>query len=230
MEIKPDEQMGRTKLVDKSVKPMSTVQSITPSNFIVGARTPAYGAVVLGDYKGTARFLDLDKLVNQPLVWAEQQHILGILDGREEDYDLQTISPPVGATVGATYTASLTVPTGQTWYVNAVVVTLDSTGSNHGVSANWHCSLWTDRAATPSQYGQPFHGQNLAIANNATNVWWDEFYVGGPVWQLTNKPVLLRLPAGTTITFVVIITTAAVTVELDNTLALYGFVTKALVS
>lgn len=224
------EDMGKRRIVDKSVLPLSSVASVTPANFVIGASNPAYGAVVLGDYKGAARFLDLDKLVNQPLAVVEQQHILGILDGREEDYDLQTLTNVNGAVVGTVYSAALTVPAGEVWYINAVIVVLDTTASAHGLTGNWHCSLWTDRAATPSTFGQPFHGANLVQAAGGTTTWWDEFGPIATAWLVTNKTSLLRLPAGAVITFAITTTTAAATAAVANTLALYGFVTPALVA
>jgi len=63
------------------------------------------GVIPMGDYKGYGALWDIDKAVKQPLVLAEQLHILGILDGREEDYDLQTIRIPTGSVAGAEVTA-----------------------------------------------------------------------------------------------------------------------------
>ena len=230
MEFNIGDKMGKRRLVDKTIQPMTTVQNITPANFVIASRTPAYGAIVMGDYKGSARFLDLNKLVNLPLVWTEQQHILGILDGREEGYDLKTLTVANGAAVGTSYNGSLVVPSGQVWYVNAILVTLDATGSAHGLSANWHCSLWTDRAATPSSYGQPFYANNITQAAGRSSTTYAEFGPIATAWLVTNKTVLLRLPAGTSITFVVTTTTAAATAEVSNTLMIKGFTTTQLVS
>lgn len=222
--------MGKQRLINKSIQPMSTVQNVTPANFTIARQTPAYGAIVMGDYKGAARFLDLNKMVNLPLVWAEQQHILGILDGREEDYDLETLTVANAAAIGTGYSGTLTVPSGEVWYVNAVQVVLDTTASAHGLTANWHCSLWPDRAATPSTHGQPFYGTNLVQAAGGTTTTLAEFGPIATAWLITNKTVLLRLPAGAVITFAITTTTAIATAAVANTIILKGFRTEALVA
>ena len=221
--------MGQQKLIDKTIHPLTTVSSITPANFTIAARNAAYGSIVIGDYKGAARFVDLNKLVNLPLAWTEQQHILGILDGREEDYDLQTLTVANGAVVGTSYNGSLTVPSGQVWFLNAVEVVLDTTASAHGLTGNWHCSLWTDRAATPSSYGQPFYGTSLVRAAGGSTTWLAEFGPIATAWLITNKTVLLRLPAGAVLTFLITTTTAAATAAVACTLSVKGFTTPALV-
>jgi hypothetical protein len=221
--------MGKQKLADKTINPMTAISSISPASFVVGSQIPAYGAIVLGDYKGSAAFIDLDKLVNKPLVLVEQQHILGILDGREEGYDLRTITVPNGAVNGTAYTGTLTVPAGEVWYLNAVVTLLDTTASAHGLTGNWHCSKWTDRAATPSAYGQPFYGANLVRAAGGATTWWAEFGPIATAWLITNKTVLLRLPSGTVLTFAITLTTANATAAVACTLSLNGFATPALV-
>jgi len=230
MKLNVDEIMGKRRTVDKSIQPMATVQNITPANFTIAALTPAYGAVVIGDYKGAARFLDLNKLVNLPLVWAEQQHILGILDGREEGYDLKTLTVANTAPLGTSYSGALTVPSGEVWYVNAVQVVLDTTASAHGLTANWHLDKWTDRAATPSAHGQPFYATNLVQAAGGTTTTLAEFGPIATAWLITNKTVLLRLPAGAVLTFAITTTTAPATAAVANTLILKGFVTPALVA
>lgn len=229
MEMYTNENMGKRKLVDKAIQPMSTIAAVTPANFVIGPRNPAYGAVILGDYKGSARFLDLNKLVNLPLVWAEQQHILGILDGREEGYDLRTLTVANGAVLGTAYSGSLTVPSGEVWYLNAVQVVLDTTASAHGLTGNWRCSIWPDRAATPSPDGQAFYAANLVRAAGGATTWLAEFGPIATAWLITNKTVLLRLPAGTVITLAIATTTAQATAAVANTLMLKGFRTEVLV-
>jgi len=222
--------MGKQKLIDKTLRPQSTISTISPANFSIGASIPAYGAIILGDYKGAARFIDLDKLVNKPLVWTEQQHILGMLDGREEGYDLRTLTVANLAVVGTSYSGTLTVPAGQVWYLNAVVTTLNTTGSAHGLTGNWNCSAWTDRVATPSSFGQPFYGAALVRAAGGTTTWWAEFGPIATAWLVTNKTILLRLPAGTVLTFAITTTTAGATAAVACTMALNGFTTPELVA
>jgi len=185
------------------------------------------GVIPMGDYKGYGALWDIDKAVKQPLVLAEQLHILGILDGREEDYDLQTIRIPTGSVAGAEVRETLEVPSGEVWYVTAVVLTTPA--DQGGTPAiNWRCSLWTDRAATPDSAGQAFHAANLSNTPNG-GTWTDEFHALGPSIALANKPCALRLPAGTVITAVATNLNAAATANMDCTLALYGFIGKPLV-
>lgn len=185
------------------------------------------GSIPIGDYKGYGALWDIDKAVKQPLVLAEQLHILGILDGREEDYDLQTVTIPNASAANAQVSGSLTVPSGEVWYVNAIetVLPADAGGSP---TANWHCSLWTDRAATPSTYGQPFHAAAFNFGPGG-GTQWDEFTSPANWWAATNKPMLLRLPAGTVITLVVTNAGAVATAQMDCTLQLFGFIGKPLV-
>lgn len=223
------DEMGKQKLVDKSIQPMATIASITPANFTVATHTPAYGAIVLGDYKGSARFLDLNKLVNEPLVWAEQQHILGILDGREEDYDLQTLTITLAEIAGTAHTATFTVPSGEVWYLNRVVGTLPASGGANIITYNWRCNLWTDRAATPSTAGQAFHAADVNFgAGGGTQ--FDDFGIEAVWWNLTNQQVMLRLPAGTIITCTFTNTGVGAAATVLATCQMYGFIGKSLVA
>ncbi|GAI45194.1 unnamed protein product, partial [marine sediment metagenome] len=167
------------------------------------------------DYKGIAAILDLDLLVKQPLVEAERMHILGLLDGREGNYDSVSLTTVAGE-VATTRTGTLTVPTGEVWFINSVVTTIPA-----NCVGNWHCSLWTDRVAA-SVLGQPFHAAVLAPGEHR-----DEFSTVGGVWLITNKGVELRLPAGAVITFVM--TSVPAVALVTGTLLLYGWVGKVLV-
>jgi len=217
--------MGKQKLVDKSIDPIKALQS--GSYTIAQVQQMFNGVIPIGDYKGYGALFDIDLLVKQPLVQAEQQHILGILDGREEDYDLQTVSIPLAAAAGAVVTGSLTVPAGEVWYINAIRIVLpaDQGGSP---TANWYNSMWTDRAATPNAAGQPFHAAGINFSPGG-GTQWDEFTNPANWWAPTNKPVLLRLPGGTVITMGVVNTGAVATAQMDCTIALFGFVAKSLV-
>jgi len=78
--------MGKQKIVDKTITPLQALTSVTPLTATEGRTRGSLGILPIGVYKGEAAFIDLDKLANQPLVEAEQLHILGILDGREEEW------------------------------------------------------------------------------------------------------------------------------------------------
>ena len=225
--------MGKERLVDKTnkpVHPLSVPTTLSPLH-VTNRASSDLGVLPIGVFKGQAAFWDLDKAVNLPLAWIEQQHILGILDGREEDYDLATLTPAVGAATGTVYRKTLTVPSGVVWYINAVEVVLNTTAAAHSLLANWRCSLWTDRADPPSEYGQAFYYADLThAATTAAATTLAEFGPIATAWLITNKTVLLRLPAGAKITFVVTTGTAAVNEAVANTLRLKGFTTRALVA
>jgi len=205
-----------------TVRPNQVATTLSPYQ----ATSQGIGFLPIGEYKGSATFFDLDNLVNQPTVLAEEKHILGILDGREEDYDLQTLSIAAAEAVGTTHMAQLTVPSGAVWFINSVVTTLPASGGANILTANWYCSLWTDRTGALG-YGQPFHANAINFGVGG-GIQYDEFDVPGPIWAVTNKPVALRLPAGTVITVIVTNTTAVAAGAVTATFQLYGYVGRTL--
>ncbi len=228
--------MGKDRVVNKDIgfneamdKVVKGLQSGSYSTAQIQQMFP--GVIPMGDYKGYGALWDIDLAVKQPLVAAEQLHILGILDGRLEGHDLVTVTIPNGALANAVFRGSLVVPAGQVWFVTAVeTVTPADDGGTPAI--NWACSLWTDPAATPDPAGQPFH----AIPKSATpagDTFLDEFH-----WTAmrdlaavveTNKPVALRLPAGAVITAIATNLTLPATGDMDCTLALYGYIGRPLV-
>jgi len=235
--------MGSKKLVDKTVKPMTTLTSLTPALVTSGTPYGQLGILPIGYYKGSAAFWDLNLAVNEPNVYAEQQYIEGILSGREAGYDLVTINVPALTAAAIQLTGTLTVPTGELWYVNAI--SMNCAGDpTAGFTMNWYNSMWTDRVGALG-FGQPFHSPAHALANLvdplnalATHVGpgggavnqSDEFGQVATVWLITNKVPLLRLPAGTVITFTVLVDTAPVTAITACTLGVFGSVGKILVA
>ncbi len=235
--INLEDPMGKQRVVDKTVRPMTTLTSLTPALVTGGQAYGLIGNLPIGYYKGSAAFWDLDLAVNQPNVMAEQEHILGILDGREEDYDLQTLTVALLSVAGTALTGTLTVPTGELWYVNCI--RLDCPGdATAGFTMNWACDLWTDRIGAAAA-GQPFRTAAVALASAgiATHVapaggaiqQLDEFGEIATAWLVTNKTPLLRLPGGTIITFTLLTDTAAPTVATACTLSVHGAMAKILV-
>ena len=226
--------MGDKKLVNKEISPdeaarivIKALQAGTYTVAQIQAMFP--GFIPMGDYKGYGALWNIDLAVKQPLVLAEQLHILGLLDGREEDYDLQTIRIPNGAAIGASVRERLAVPTGDVWYVTAVelITPADQGGTP---TLNWRCSLWTDRATTPDTDGQAFRPAGQEWSNSpGGGTAYDEFVPPANWWAARNKPVMLRLPGGTVITAVATNTVALATANMDCTLRLYGFIGKSLV-
>jgi len=143
-------------LVDKTVRPLTTLTNLTPASVTGGIAVSALGRLPIGVYKGVAAFFDLDKLANQPLVQAEQQHIMGILSGREAAYDLANVAIAAADPIGTAHLGVITVPTGEIWYVNAVEGFSPANGALAQVGYNWYCSMWTDRVGSLG-HGQPFH-------------------------------------------------------------------------
>lgn len=203
-----------------TIKPL-TLTNLTPANVIQDASKA--GVIPVANYKGQPAFWDLDKAVNQPLVWAEQLHILGNIDGAGVN-GLATMT--VGVIVaGAVVSATITVPAGQVWFINAVVGTCaaDATGT---VVYNWRCSLFPDAAG--NVLGGVYHTAWLATALGPQN---DEFSAIATVFNIANKPVMLRLPATTTITGQLMNAAgAANTTGVVGTMQLFGFIGRALVA
>jgi hypothetical protein len=218
--------MGERRVVpgNRQLSPLQVAYNLTPALATGGRTAGSLGYVPIGYYKGAAAFFDLDKMANQPLAWAERQHILGILDGREEDYDLQTVTVPAGALTGQVLSGTLTVPAGVVFYVSCVELTVGVDPAPGAVLTGfWRCSLWTDRAATPNAAGQLFN--SLGDVGNVFH----EFGEWTTLLAITNKTPLLRLPAGAVITFT-ITTVGAASAAIASTLQLYGTVGKALVA
>lgn len=220
--------MSKDRLVDKTISPLQ-LTNLTPASVTQGRATNTWGVIPIGNYKGAAAFFDLDKMANQPLVWAEQQHILGILDGREEDYDLQTLATIAAEAIGTVHTAALTVPAGVVWFLNAVELVVPASGGGNAITANWRCSLWSDRSLVPSPNGQAFHPADYNPgAGGGTQ--WDEFGVICIAWAVDNKQSLLRLPAGAVLTVTFTNTLAIAAAAVNCIFRVYGFVGKLLVA
>ena len=235
--------MGRQKIVDKTIKPLEDIgalQTVGPLNVTEAIRN-RIGYFPLGGYKGQTVFFDLDKLVNEPLVNAEKQHILGILDGRLPGRDLATIHIPDGQPAGAAARAQLIVPAGQVWFIHAVAVAHGADHTTGVVACNWRCSIWPSPEDPPDENGQAFHAVAKEGITGDALAFTDMFYTGaiGSAFTaappaatdvvLTNKDVSLRLPAGASITLTTLVTTPIDGDDVDVTLALYGYVGKRLV-
>ncbi len=217
--------MGEKKLVDKTISPAEIMRALAAGDITFAQAQQMYNGVIpIGDYKGAAAALDIDKLVKQPLVWPEQLYVLGNLDGATEDTDLQTITVPAGALATAVVGETLTVPTGEVWYINAVVGTClaDATGT---IVYNWRCSLFPDAAGNP--LGGVYHTNWIATPLGPQ---FDEFSAIATLFAVGNKPMPLRLPAGATISGELMNAAgAAAATGVAGTLQLYGWRGKPLV-
>jgi len=221
--------MGKQDVKSKVVSPAEIVRALQSGSITTAQAQQMFNGVMpIGDYKGIASVFDLDKLVNQPSILAEQQHVLGILSGREEDYDLQTVDVVLAEVIGTAHVAQLTVPDDELWFVQAIETTVPASGGVSQYGTNWFCSLWTDRVGALG-YGQPFWGAEQLSAVGGSN-WFDEFGVAPNVFAVSNKQPVLRAPAGTVFTFIVTTRTLACDLALNVTFQVWGYRGKPLVA
>lgn len=237
------------KLIDKTVRPMTTVVNLSPGQAVASIPAGSLGNLPIGYYRGAPAFWDLDKAVVQPLVSAEREHILGNLDGRTLAYDRIPVTFTAAEAIALQRRARLTVPAGQVWYVQAVQLyaAKDTTAT---FDVNFRCSLWPDIVAagvTPDVDGQAYLGWD-GVGTNAINIWnflfgvppvttnighgsTDALYLGNDIATPKTQPALLRLPAGAVLTAQVTVrTNVIVLATIDVTMSIYGFVGKALVN
>ena len=220
--------MGKQKVVSKVITAAELIKALQGGSITIAQAQQMYNGVIpIGDNNGIAALYDIDKQVIQPLVFAERQHILGVLDGRLEGHDLVTVNIPLGAItpVGTVYNGRLTVPAGEVWFITEVVSTFVAEAATP--NAFWRCSLWPDGAAIPNVDGQSFNAAAMTFALGPA--YFDDFFEGAGVFAPnTNKPVALRLPAGEAITLQ-LITTILGTAGSAHTLQLFGYIGKLLV-
>ena len=121
--------MGKQKVVDKTISPMQVgLTTLTPAVVTGGRAVNTLGVIPIGNYKGAAAFIDLDKLVNQPLVLAEKAYALDRIDSR----DGVQVTVPNGTALAAIVTGEKLVPAGEVWYLNRLSVVCpaaDATGT-----------------------------------------------------------------------------------------------------
>jgi len=89
--------------------------------------------------------------------------------------------------------------------------------------------MWTDRVGALG-HGQAFHGAEQVSAVNTAQTVTDDFHYVGAVWAVTNKPVMLRLPAGTVLTAIFSTRTAISTPAIACTFSVFGYIGKMLVA
>lgn len=217
--------MGKQNPVPNVLRPLTTtLTNITPAMATLGGYSNI-GRLPIGYYKGSAAFWDLNLAVNEPNVAAEGLHILGNLDGATALQDLAAVVIPAATVAGTTITTTLTVPTGEVWFINCITGTCaaDATGT---IVYNWRCSLFPD--AGGSVLGGVYHTAWLATALGPQL---DEFGAIATVFAVGNKPVVLRLPAGTAISAQLMNAAgAAAATGVTGTMQLFGWRGKVLVA
>jgi hypothetical protein len=216
------------KLVDKSISPLQFT-SLTPASVTQGRAANTWGFIPIGAYKGAAAFFDLDKLANQPLIWAEKQWTLDIVDSRN---GFATLVVPIGTAPGASVTAVLTVPAGEIWYLGehilfihqAATLTAGDLVVNFLVSSFPKTIAGTDKAYLDAARTLVAGFAAIAAAAAGPRTLDTQFQAADELG------VPLRLVGGDKLTLVATVATAAVaTAAITVDLTVYGRVGKALV-
>jgi len=147
--------MGRQHTIDKTIRPLTTITNITPAGVITNVASA--GVLPIGNYKGVPAFWDLDKAVNQPLIWAEKQWTIDKVDERDGPAGVQAqVTLPIGAVdgthvVGVAPGGIITVPAGQVWYLQSYRFTILQSAAlagPTGVRCTFRVSPWPKVAVT----------------------------------------------------------------------------------
>ena len=139
-----EKNMGKQKVVDKTISPMQVgLTTLTPAAVTGGRAVNTLGVIPVGNYKGVAAFIDLDKLVNQPLVLAEKAYALDRLDSR----DGINVTVPNLTALAAIITGEIAVPAGEVWYLNRLSVVCPAADATGTASFNILVSSFPKTAA-----------------------------------------------------------------------------------
>lgn len=214
------------KVVDKTIDPVRALQA---GNLTTAQAQQMYNGVLpIGDYKGVASILDLDKLVNQPLVSAEQLYSLDRIDERDAiTSHLAIDASPATAPVLAT----LEVPADELWILfNVDIACLVTAIADEVIRANFRLSIWpfpdVRGGATVNPAGRAFWTPAAAPEATSTVAIEDSTAFAG----LRALGAQLRLPGGSVLTLEAASTGAPLTEARDVTLTPYGRKVKVLVA
>jgi len=224
--------MGKDRLVDKTLRPMTVgLTTLTPGSVI--QNLPTSGVLPIGNYKGAAAFIDLDKLANQPLIWAEKQWTEDVLDSRNA---IAAVAIPIGTAVGAVVTGVapggvITVPAGEVWYVMSwgMVIPVNAGYAAGDLVLNFLVSSFPPLAVgVPKPYIAPEH---LAAATVFGVIAAGGFVPGAQFPAGDELGVPLRLVGGDTVTPTFTVETAITAGAIANiNFVLYGRKAKVLVA
>lgn len=203
--------MGKQKVVDKGFPEGITPQQAGYTPIISLGR--GEGRFLLGYFRGVPAFIDLDKLVVQPLVLAEKAYSVDKVDSRNG----VKVTIEDDAEVGDIATGAIEVPAGEVWYLNRLAVTCPAADADGSASFNILVSPWPKTAAG----GDKGYYATAQTAMGAATI------IDLPtLGQLGEE---LRLVGGDKLTLQLTVT-VAFTVDKDFTLVPYGRKGKALVS
>jgi len=215
--------MGRRTLIEKTAVPLG-VEAQQAGYTPMQALARREGFIPLGYFRGALAFVDLDKLVVQPLIAAEKLYALDRIDDRDR-LEAKIAS---GASVGAKASAKLTVPSGEVWYLNRLVlVSPAESGAGVGdiVQVNFCVSTWalrTGETALVEGAGRKYWSTNRGTA--ATDTYTVDLPAQGELGEE------LRLAGGDFITLYAELTGASAGADLTATLTPYGRKGKLLVT
>ena len=212
------EDMGRRKLVDKTIAPQESgpMPQQLAGFTVTNALHNRLGAFMIGGYKGQSTFVDLDKLVNEPLALAEGLYSLDKLDAR----DIITATFPINSPIGTVVTHQLVVPAGELWLLNRINLLRGLMGAGEIAQINFRISAWQFADARGGAAVNPNGRAYLAAALNATDAIAIDVDIDLPAQGELGAE--LRLKAGDTITLEVTLAGAIAAAARDVTLTPFG--------
>ena len=213
------------KLVDKTISPQEVLKALQAGSITIAQAMQMYnGFMPIGDYKGIAAILDLDLLVNQPLVAAERLYALDRIDAR----DIVTATFPAASAMGTVIRARLgPVPADEVWFLNRLtLVSPAQIGAEAIIQVNFRVSIWAvpdvRTGTTVDADGRAYWPADQGTL--ALNTYTVDLPAQGELGEE------LRLPPGGTITLVATATGAAATTTTAATLTPFGRKGKLLVA
>jgi hypothetical protein len=242
--VPPSLMLGEANPRILKLSPLQRVKALTTG--LVAAPPMADVSLLVGGWAdGDWRFLNVGGL-EELQVLAEQQHILGILDGRllataTTPGDLATVTIPAGTVVGAvagTQRFTIPVPPAEVWFIQAVALHSPAESAPMAgeiVTCNFRTTVWPDTAVVPNALGLPYFGgspQDYVWTIN-DEIFDCEFSIGSTAWMwwgTKNIQTMLRIPGGESISLEAILTGANAGANLVADMRLYGFKGKLLVT
>ena len=218
--------MGKEKLFDKVIIPQEAgpMPQQLAGMTVAQALQNHLGSYLIGGYKGQSVFIDLDKLVNEPLALVEGIYALDRLDAR----DIITATFPINSPIGTVVTDQLVVPAGELWLLNRINLLRGLMGAGEIAQINFRISAWqfpdVRGGATVNANGRAY----LAAALSATDAIAIDVDIDLPAQGELGAE--LRLKAGDAITLEVTLAGAIAAAARDVTLTPFGKKIRRLVA
>ena len=218
--------MGKEKLFDKVIIPQEAgpMPQQLAGMTVAQALQNHLGSYLIGGYKGQSVFIDLDKLVNEPLALVEGIYALDRLDAR----DIITATFPINSPIGTVVTDQLVVPAGELWLLNRINLLRGLMGAGEIAQINFRISAWqfpdVRGGATVNANGRAY----LAAALSATDAIAIDVDIDLPAQGELGAE--LRLKAGDAITLEVTLAGAIAAAARDVTLTPFGRKIRRLVA